>query len=85
MQAQVAAVVPGCKADIIISLVGPVLNPIPGPRHRRKSPQWFGLRREAAELVVRDHEFLPVMREYCVAHRMVDGRCGQGLGRISTG
>lgn len=49
---------------------------------RRKSPQWFGLRREAAELVARDYEFLPVMRQYCVAHRMVDGRCARGLGAL---
>jgi len=41
---------------------------------RRKSPQWFGLRREAAEVVVHDQDFLDVMREYCVADQMIDGR-----------
>ena len=41
---------------------------------RRKSPQWFGLRREAAQAVADDQDFLPLMREYCVAHRMIDNR-----------
>ena len=41
---------------------------------RRKSPQWFGLRREHAEVVVHDQDFLDVMREYCVADQMIDGR-----------
>ena len=45
---------------------------------RRKSPQWFGLRREAAEVVVHDQDFLDVMREFCVADQMIDGRCGAG-------
>lgn len=47
--------------------------------HRRKSPQWFGLRRAAAEVVAADSEYLAVMRDYCISDRMVEGRCGQRI------
>ena len=58
-----------------------VSDTLGGLTHRRKSPQWFGLRREHAEVVVHDQEFLDVMREYCVADEMIDGRRDDCTGR----
>ena len=71
-------------AHIPVESQQPLMSPRVRPSvRRRKSPQWFGLRREHAEVVVHDQDFLDVMRENCLADQMIDGR--RAWPRLSVG